>query len=254
MKKYLIILALGLALTGCGKDKSARDRNEEEAQGTQQVVAAEETVSEAAEASEAAEEEPEAAEATAEEPEAAEEKDAPPADYGSDLSDAKSSDKGSTDTLSGRYNIQKDGQIFEGMEYVFMKDTYSITETGTYSMGSGEITMQHGSNPEGTYKVEAVEGGYNLTSDPGILIPLTYKEGTDGLAAGSPFEGVYSMGDAQGYVFHSDGTMETVTTDSLEVMEGTVSMGGQEYDWKSTAGGIELSTNGTLLYTFVPAE
>ncbi|HAG70462.1 MAG TPA: hypothetical protein DCL38_10920, partial [Lachnospiraceae bacterium] len=109
MKKYLIILALGLALTGCGKDKSARDRNEEEAQGTQQVVAAEETVSEAAEASEAAEEEPEAAEATAEEPEAAEEKDAPPADYGSDLSDAKSSDKGSTDTLSGRYNIQKDG-------------------------------------------------------------------------------------------------------------------------------------------------
>ncbi len=249
MKKYLIILAMAVTLAGCGKEKSARDRNEEEEAAVQEETVLEE----AAEEPEAEEPEAEVAE-EASEPEApAEEEEKVPADYNADLSSAKDSDKGSMDTLSGRYNISKDGQVMEGMEYVFLGDTYSITETGSYSLNADGVTLQHGANAESTYKVTATDEGYNLTIEPGILIPLVFKEGTDGLSGTDMFDGTYSMGDAQGYIFHKDGSFETVSTDSLEVDKGTVSMGGQSYDWKPVENGIELSTNGTVLYVFVPA-
>lgn len=81
-----------------------------------------------------------------------------------------------------------------------------------------------------------------------------YKEGTDGLSGSEPFDGVYSMSSSQGYIFHKDGTLETVRTDSFKSDERTVKLGTQVYDWKKVSDGIELSTNGTVLYTFVPAN
>ncbi len=250
MKKKFLMLVLCAALVGCGKDKSARDRNEEE-------IAQPETVEEQAEAPETVEPEivvtetqetdaaEEPAEAEVQEPEK-------PADFGGDMNAAKQSDKGSLDTLSGRYNMSRDGQVYEGLEYVFMKDTYSVTETGTYSMSADGITMQHGALPETTYKIEQTDGEYRLTNDAGNMIPLTFKEGTDGLSGSSAFEGTYSMSASQGYIFHSDGTMETINTDSFELDGNTVLLGVDRYDWNASGTGIDISTNGTSLYTLVP--
>ncbi len=62
------------------------------------------------------------------------------------------------------------------------------------------------------------------------------------------------MSASQGYIFHSDGKMETVNTDSFEIDGGTVKMGEERYDWSKSSDGILISTNGTELYTLVPAE
>ena len=148
-----------MILVNCGKDESARDRNEGEIQTAQEEAAAEESKENANEVlddEEIMEESLDAVES--------EEDLKTSTDYNSDLSAARSSEKGSMDTLSGRYYFSKDGQVLEGMEYVFMDDVYTITETGSYSISPEGITIKRGPNPETVYKVEATDIGYNLTN------------------------------------------------------------------------------------------
>ena len=175
----------------------------------------------------------------------------------SDLTEAKAAEEGSTETLSGKYQIEGTSNTF----YVIADDKLSLVESGTYSFADDQVTIQYGNNSPVTYAIEEVESGFNLTvEEQSILLPLEYMEGTDGLNKGKPFSGVYGViNGGPGYVFYKDGTIEVVTTHDAEVTEDSISFGGLEYTWKAKDGKILFydSTDEkqkTPAITMVPVE
>ena len=65
-----------------------------------------------------------------------------------DLTAAKDAETGSTETLSGKYEIEGTENTF----YVVESDKLSLVESGTYEFGdNGEITIQYGNNSPVTY-------------------------------------------------------------------------------------------------------
>ena len=156
-----------------------------------------------------------------------------------DLTEAQSAKIGSTETLSGKYIIEGTKNTF----YVIEKDNLSIVESGEYSFSSdGSISIQYGNNSPVTYKVEENEAGFNLTvKEQSILLPLEYMEGTDGLMDKVLFDGVYGViNGGPGYVFHSDGSINVVTTHDAEVTEDSISFEGLSYKWRMRDGKVEF--------------
>ena len=167
--------------------------------------------------------------------------------YASDFDKASAEAKGSTDTLSGSYTIDK----LENTQYVFGKKKMSLIEAGTYKMDNGAITLSYGANAETKYTITETDAGFNLIHDT-MLIPLVYMEGTDGLTGDSAFDGVYGIDNGPGFLFNADGTLTVITTHECEATKDTVSFGGATYNWEAKDGKIELSSNGTKVMTLVP--
>lgn len=169
-----------------------------------------------------------------------------------DLSEAKAAEAGSTETLSGKYKIEGTKNTF----YVITADKLSLIESGGYSFDNGTITIQYGNNSPVTYEVTEVESGFNLTvEEQSILLPLEYMEGSDGLDGGKPFNGVYGVvGNGPGYVFHSDGMIEVVTTHDAEVTDHEIRFGGLSYTWKAKGGKILFYDGDTIAITMVPVR
>ena len=172
-----------------------------------------------------------------------------------DLSSAHAAETGSTKTLSGKYQIEGTQNTF----YVVESDKLSLVESGEYSFdGENQITIQYGNNSPVTYQIEENETGFNLTvPEQSILLPLEYMEGTDGLMDGKPFSGVYGVvNGGPGYVFHSDGTIEVVTTHDATLTKDSISFGGLTYTWKAKDGKILFYDDGDdkPAITMVPVE
>ncbi len=179
--------------------------------------------------------------------------------FAADLEAAQNASEGSGDTFDGKYHIKlTDGTVVEDNFYAFLGDKYSIVTEGTYSFDDdGKITIDIPGLNNAAYDITETTTGFNLSTEDGTLLPLVYMEGTDGLVGTENFDGVYSMGESTGYIFHKDGTMETVITDNLEVKKKKLILGDESagtYEWKKTDEGLEVSTNGTVLEVFVPTE
>ena len=169
-----------------------------------------------------------------------------------DIKTATDADRGSLDAVSGTYSIEVDGKTVEGTSYVFDNGQLYILKGGSYEMGSGKITMEYSGNSSAEYEITETDNGFNLMSE-GILIPLVYAEGTDGLTGSEAFDGIYLMGDV-GYKFSGDGSL-TVIEKSTYTTEGTtISFGGNTEDWEAKDGKLVLSNNGTVVMTLVPSK
>lgn len=167
--------------------------------------------------------------------------------YASDLAKANAADKGSADTLSGSYTVDK----LANTRYVFAENTMALIETGTYKMEKGAITLSYGTNAETKYTITETDAGFNLIHDT-TLIPLVYMEGTDGLTGAESFDSVYGIENGPGFLFCADGTLTVITTHECEIKKDTISFGGATYNWKAKDGNIELSSNGAKVMTLVP--
>lgn len=164
-----------------------------------------------------------------------------------DADTANKAGKGSVKKPEGIYSL-KDAK---GVTYTFADGKMTLTESGTYSMSAGKIKLSYGQNAETEYDITETDKGFNLIHDSNLL-PLVYMEGTDGLTGSEPFDGVYQIEGAQGFLFKKDGTLTVITTHECKVDEHTVTFGGGTYDWKAKKDGIELTTNGTYVMTLVP--
>ncbi|SFQ51105.1 hypothetical protein SAMN02910358_02569 [Lachnospiraceae bacterium XBB1006] len=167
--------------------------------------------------------------------------------YASDLAKANAADKGSADTLSGSYTVDK----LANTRYVFAENTMALIETGTYKMEKGAITLSYGTNAETKYTITETDAGFNLIHDSNLL-SLVYMEGTDGLTGTDAFDGVYGIENSPGFLFCADGTLTVITTHECEIKKDTVCFGGATYNWEAKDGKIELSSNGTKVMTLVP--
>ena len=174
--------------------------------------------------------------------------------FTADATAAADAGKGSTDTLSGRYQIKmSDGDVIEGAAYVFSDGNLTIEQGAEYSISDGKVSIAYAGSDPKEYEITETKAGFNLTQGEGTLIPLVYMEGTDGLDGSEPFDGVYSMADSStGYVFNSDGTLTIISTQECEVDGDSVTFGGSTYGWEAKDGDIELGTNGTVVMTLVP--
>ena len=171
----------------------------------------------------------------------------------SDLTEAKDAPAGSEKELSGKYKIEGTENTF----YVITTDKLSLVESGTYSFPANEsVEIQYGNNSPVTYQVEENEKGFNLTvKEQSILLPLEYMEGTDGLMGTEMFDGVYGVfNGGPGYVFHSDGTIDVITTHEATVTDKDISFGGLSYTWEAKDGKILFMDGDTVAITMVPVE
>ena len=174
--------------------------------------------------------------------------------FEADLEKALDADKGSLKTLSGKYSPENSKNTI----YVFADDTLSVIESGTYEFTENGIKLQYGSNSELEYNIIETDDGFTLSAnDNVILLAVKYMSGTDGLTGTEAFDGVYSMGDTQGFVFHKDGTVDSISTQYAKIEDGswkqkTADMG--EYQFEEKDGKMEITTNGTHIMTLVPVE
>ena len=169
-----------------------------------------------------------------------------------DIRSAKTANEGSTDTLQGKYKIEGTENTF----YEIESDKLSLVESGNYSFEGDRITIQYGNNSPVTYAVEENEQGFNLTvKEQSILLPLEYMEGTDGLMGTELFDGVYGViNGGPGYVFHSDGTIDVITTHEATVTDKDISFGGLSYTWEAKDGKILFMDGDTVAITMVPEK
>ena len=167
-------------------------------------------------------------------------------EYEQALANSQSVQKGTLDTIDGKYDIS-------GTTYTFADGVATVVMDGTYQITSGKITLAYTGVDEATYDITETDTGFNLLHDS-TLLPLTYMSGTDGLTGSELFDGVYSMGD-QGYIFDSDGTLTVLDVyDDLTVTDSEITFAAQTYDWRVDGDSIILSTNGTDVMTLIPKD
>ena len=229
IKIPLCAMLTAVMITGCGSDNNNPESGQNK--GTEEVV--EDTAKQ------------QSIDVFAEGDHDASEKDN---EFAAALSVAKSADKGSTENVSGKYLVEGSEDTY----YVFTDDTAYLLQTGEYSFSDNKISLIYGGQ-SGDYDITETESGFSLTYES-VLLPLIYMEGTDGLTGTGLFDGIYSMGEKQGYVFHKDGTLDIITTMDFATDGETVTFDGASEDWILKDGRIVISTNGTVVMTLVPVE
>ena len=173
--------------------------------------------------------------------------------HDSDLESAKESEKGSIETLSGKYAIDGTKNQF----YVFQKNKAYILKEGHYRLGEiGKITISN-SIEETEYKVSGggKQGAYNLLSG-GTLLPLRFYEGYDGVYGEELFSGVYTVNHNKKwkYIFDKEGNVFEIQRIKCQCNNGYLSLGNDDYSYHEKNGTIILQSNGTDMLRLIPSN
>lgn len=167
------------------------------------------------------------------------------------LSAANAAEKGSIDILSGKYAVEGASQTY----YIFNGENCYCLKEGTYEPQGDKIILQYGSDKGWDYEVTAgsKDRQYNLQRGT-QLIPLTFKDGFDGITGKKLFGGVYQFGDSKtaDWIFAKDGTMCEVNTLDTKVEDSTLSIAGTKYSWETSDGKILVKSNDSTVMTLVP--
>lgn len=167
----------------------------------------------------------------------------------------KSAEAGSTELLSGKYAIN---DTKNKTYYIFGEDGSYLLRSGVYEPQGEKVILQWGSDDGWDYEVsKASDNSYYLMRN-GQLIPLTFKDGFDGLTGKKLFSGAYLLGDNESstvdWIFAKDGSVSEVASMKAEVNGDTVSIAGTEFSWKAENGIILIQTNDETIMTLVPAK
>ena len=172
----------------------------------------------------------------------------------SDIKAASEAGEGSLDEICGIYAYRSaNGEIIDGVSYVFDSGQMYLVKIGSYEMGNGEITMKCAGISEDPFVVAESSEGYNLMSGENVIIPLVYVDGTNGLGGSDKFDGFYYM-DGIGYKFSNDGSFIVIEKTSYIANEDTITIGFSEYDWDSENGEICISTDGVVEMSLIPKK
>lgn len=179
---------------------------------------------------------------------------------------------GSLEQPYGRYRLKDADGVFyyfdgDGTCYYVQKGTYSFShDASTDGTDEDMISMQFG--------VQETPTNYIIDEEDGqLMIRTTYSgkeaetqvmmnliDGTDGIAAMEPFEGIYTAygSDVYRYEFHADGSFYLILEENYSLDGNKVTLKAFErefnYEYAENGGNLELSGDGTTIATLIPMD
>lgn len=179
---------------------------------------------------------------------------------------------GSLEQPYGRYRLKDADGVFyyfngEGTCYYVQKGTYSFShDASTDGTDEDMISMQ--------FEVQETPSNYIIDGEDGqLMIRTTYSgkeaetqvmmnliDGTDGIAAMEPFEGIYTAygSDVYRYEFHADGSFYLILEENYSLDGNEVTLNAFErefsYEYAKNGGNLELSGDGTTIATLIPMD
>lgn len=91
-------------------------------------------------------------------------------------------------------------------------------------------------------------------------VAMNLMDGTDGIAAMEPFEGIYTVygSDVYRYEFHADGSFYLILEENYSLDGSKVTLNAFErefcYEYAENGGNLELSGDGTTIATLIPMD
>ena len=124
------------------------------------------------------------------------------------------------------------------------------------------------------FEVQETPSNYIIDEEDGqLMIRTTYSgkeaetqvmmnlmDGTDGIAAMEPFEGIYTAygSDVYRYEFHADGSFYLILEENYSLDGNKVTLNAFErefsYEYAENGGNLELSGDGTTIATLIPMD
>lgn len=179
---------------------------------------------------------------------------------------------GSLEQPYGRYRLKDADGVFyyfdgDGTCYYVQKGTYSFShDASTDGTDEDMISMQ--------FEVQETPTNYIIDEEDGqLMIRTTYSgkeaetqvmmnliDGTDGIAAMEPFEGIYTAygSDVYRYEFHADGSFYLILEENYSLDGNKVTLKAFErefnYEYAENGGNLELSGDGTTIATLIPMD
>ena len=145
-------------------------------------------------------------------------------------------------------------------------ELWVIDNASTDGTDEDMISMQFG--------VQETPTNYIIDEEDGqLMIRTTYSgkeaetqvmmnliDGTDGIAAMEPFEGIYTAygSDVYRYEFHADGSFYLILEENYSLDGNKVTLKAFErefnYEYAENGGNLELSGDGTTIATLIPMD
>lgn len=179
---------------------------------------------------------------------------------------------GSLEQPYGRYRLKDADGVFyyfdgENICYYVQKGTYSFShDASTDGTDQDMISMQFDVQENPTnYIIDEENGALMIRTtysgkEAETQVSMNLVDGTDGIAAMEPFEGIYTAYGSEGYryEFHADGSFYLILEESYTISDSKVTLQAFDrefsYDFAENNGNLELSGDGTVVATLIPMD
>lgn len=179
---------------------------------------------------------------------------------------------GSLEQPYGRYRLKDADGVFyyfdgEGTCYYVQKGTYSFShDASTDGTDEDMISMQFDVQENPTnYIIDEEDGQLMIRTtysgkEAETQVAMNLMDGTDGIAAMEPFEGIYTVygSDVYRYEFHADGSFYLILEENYSLDGNKVALNAFErefsYEYAENGGNLELSGDGTTIATLIPMD